>query len=383
MPAWASTLCSFGASGSGGAGRASAASRDSSAPARPRLSKPPARTCAKTSAAPAAPEAGGSASAASRRVDAVVVALPPRGFAAYGPRGALAAVAGLGAAAPSSCGVTLRLLAIGDRRGAGAAPPTRASGARLPARTSGATRCLRSGAALRFAVGHGTGRTPGSLRPTARSARGGLGRGGLRAPMPCRAGCSTRPARRRRAVRRRARPADCRRRRLGLRFGGRVGAPARAGSAGFERARAVGGRSLLMRWCSVGRGVMRWIGGGGTSPRAPRPAARFAAPLGGVRAERGFRRGRRLKQRRLLGCMPRRAATRAMRRPSMAGNWSRLARPRSSRNWRVVANSAGRPGASRWPMASIQPRSSSCLMIWLPTVTPRMSSMSPRVTGWR
>ena len=33
--------------------------------------------------------------------------------------------------------------------------------------------------------------------------------------------------------------------------------------------------------------------------------------------------------------------------PSSGGSWSRLARPRSSRNWRVVASSAGRPGASR------------------------------------
>ena len=38
------------------------------------------------------------------------------------------------------------------------------------------------------------------------------------------------------------------------------------------------------------------------------------------------------------------------------GNSERLRRPRSSRNLRVVAYSAGRPGASRWPTASIQPR---------------------------
>ncbi|CFU11340.1 Uncharacterised protein [Bordetella pertussis] len=49
----------------------------------------------------------------------------------------------------------------------------------------------------------------------------------------------------------------------------------------------------------------------------------------------------------------------------------------------MVANSAGRPGASRWPMTSIQPRSSSTLTICDDTVTPRMSSMSPRVTGCR
>ena len=33
----------------------------------------------------------------------------------------------------------------------------------------------------------------------------------------------------------------------------------------------------------------------------------------------------------------------------------------------------GRPGASRWPITSIQPRSSSALTIWDDTVTPRMS----------
>ncbi|MDT4878677.1 hypothetical protein FQZ97_1142920 [compost metagenome] len=69
--------------------------------------------------------------------------------------------------------------------------------------------------------------------------------------------------------------------------------------------------------------------------------------------------------------------------PSSGGNWSSEASPRSSRNWRVVANKAGRPTVSRWPMTSIQPRSSSCLMISELIVTPRMSSMSPRVTGWR
>ena len=47
------------------------------------------------------------------------------------------------------------------------------------------------------------------------------------------------------------------------------------------------------------------------------------------------------------------------------------------------AYSAGRPGASRCRSTSIQPRSSSCLTIGALTVTPRMSSMSPRVTGCR
>src|SRR3989344_1066609 len=67
--------------------------------------------------------------------------------------------------------------------------------------------------------------------------------------------------------------------------------------------------------------------------------------------------------------------------PSRVGNCDREDRPMSSRNWRVVANKAGRPGASRGPMTSTQPRSSSCLTMCELTVTPRMSSMSPRVTG--
>ena len=57
--------------------------------------------------------------------------------------------------------------------------------------------------------------------------------------------------------------------------------------------------------------------------------------------------------------------------------------PQVVQNWRVVAYSAGRPGASRWPIDRSSPRSSSCLTIGVPTATPRMSSMSPRVTGWR
>ena len=60
-----------------------------------------------------------------------------------------------------------------------------------------------------------------------------------------------------------------------------------------------------------------------------------------------------------------------------------LLSPRSSRNCRVVAYSAGRPGTSRWPITSIQPRSSSCLTTCVFTVTPRISSISPRVTGCR
>ena len=39
----------------------------------------------------------------------------------------------------------------------------------------------------------------------------------------------------------------------------------------------------------------------------------------------------------------------------------------------------GRPTVSRWPITSTQPRSSSCLRISALIVTPRMSSMSPRV----
>ena len=45
------------------------------------------------------------------------------------------------------------------------------------------------------------------------------------------------------------------------------------------------------------------------------------------------------------------------------------------------ARTAGRPTVSRCPITSTQPRSSSCLRIMLLIVTPRISSMSPRVTG--
>ena len=38
----------------------------------------------------------------------------------------------------------------------------------------------------------------------------------------------------------------------------------------------------------------------------------------------------------------------------------------------MVANSAGRPGVSRWPTTSIQPRSSSALITLLLTATPRI-----------
>ena len=44
--------------------------------------------------------------------------------------------------------------------------------------------------------------------------------------------------------------------------------------------------------------------------------------------------------------------------------------PMSSRKCFVVAYRPGRPGASRWPMTSTQPRSSSCLTICELTVTP-------------
>ena len=68
---------------------------------------------------------------------------------------------------------------------------------------------------------------------------------------------------------------------------------------------------------------------------------------------------------------------------SSGGSSSSERRFRSSRNFRVVAKSAGRPGVSRWPTISIQPRSSSAFSVGGETATPRMSSMSPRVTGWR
>ena len=57
--------------------------------------------------------------------------------------------------------------------------------------------------------------------------------------------------------------------------------------------------------------------------------------------------------------------------------------PISSRKRRVVANKAGRPGTSRWPTTSIQPRDSSVRITPWDTDTPRISSISPRVTGWR
>ena len=68
---------------------------------------------------------------------------------------------------------------------------------------------------------------------------------------------------------------------------------------------------------------------------------------------------------------------------SSAGSWSSDPMPKSSKNCLVVANKAGRPTVSRWPIVSTQPRSSSCLMMSELMVTPRMSSISPRVQGWR
>jgi hypothetical protein len=62
------------------------------------------------------------------------------------------------------------------------------------------------------------------------------------------------------------------------------------------------------------------------------------------------------------------------------GSSARERRLRSSRKVRVVAYSAGRPGVSRWPTASIHCRSSSVLTMWVDTATPRIASMSPRVS---
>ena len=63
------------------------------------------------------------------------------------------------------------------------------------------------------------------------------------------------------------------------------------------------------------------------------------------------------------------------------GSSARLASCRSLRNCSVVAHSAGLPMLSRCPMISIQPRSCRVCMTFCDTVTPRMFSMSPRVTG--
>ena len=50
---------------------------------------------------------------------------------------------------------------------------------------------------------------------------------------------------------------------------------------------------------------------------------------------------------------------------------------------RVVPNIAGFPGTSRWPTTRIQFRSSNVRVILVLTATPRISSISPRVTGCR
>src|SRR6185312_16400437 len=68
---------------------------------------------------------------------------------------------------------------------------------------------------------------------------------------------------------------------------------------------------------------------------------------------------------------------------SRGGSSSSVLRLRSSRNFRVVAKIAGRPGVSRWPITSTQPRSTSAFSVGGETATPRTSSMSPRVTGCR
>ena len=49
----------------------------------------------------------------------------------------------------------------------------------------------------------------------------------------------------------------------------------------------------------------------------------------------------------------------------------------------MVPYSAGRPGTSRCPTMRTHSRSSSVFMIEVLTVTPRTSSISPRVIGWR
>ena len=67
---------------------------------------------------------------------------------------------------------------------------------------------------------------------------------------------------------------------------------------------------------------------------------------------------------------------------SSGGSSSSARSPRSSRNWRV-AEQRGPPWrvamADHFDPATIP----SALTIWDDTVTPRMSSISPRVTGWR
>ena len=48
----------------------------------------------------------------------------------------------------------------------------------------------------------------------------------------------------------------------------------------------------------------------------------------------------------------------------------------------MVTQVTGRPGVSRRPLGMIQPASISTSSVPLLTMTPRISSISPRVTGW-
>ena len=56
--------------------------------------------------------------------------------------------------------------------------------------------------------------------------------------------------------------------------------------------------------------------------------------------------------------------------------------PEMARNASVVPKVSGRPGALRRPRGRIQPVSSSTSSVPFDTDTPRMSSISARVTGW-
>ena len=124
------------------------------------------------------------------------------------------------------------------------------------------------------------------------------------------------------------------------------------GHRGFVRrgraSSASGGASSASASASAGIGAP--LGGG---PAARRPSAAGASSAGIVASAAlvgaapsssvGASSSEPCTSPSRLGCRSASASAGAWP-PSSVGNWSRLARPRSSRNWRVVANSDGRPG---------------------------------------
>src|SRR5215469_18526944 len=67
---------------------------------------------------------------------------------------------------------------------------------------------------------------------------------------------------------------------------------------------------------------------------------------------------------------------------SSPGRSFTLSRPKWTRNSRVVTHRSGRPGPVRRPFGRTQPTSISASIVPLAATTPRICSISARVTGW-